>query len=103
MKKLEIVLINGSNKELFRGKITSLHLREEIIIKKSIEFFDDDSPCFIHRSAVMKRLFAEVEDYVNMKLDEQNNMILWNELPDSIKDILMQNDEIKAISFHVNY
>ncbi|MCI8624318.1 MAG: hypothetical protein HFG26_11765 [Provencibacterium sp.] len=47
---------------LFEGELQDIPLREEMILQKSIEFFDDPSPCYIHRGAVMNRLYMELED-----------------------------------------
>ena len=47
--------------EVYRGTLTDLPLKEEIILEKSEEFFNDPNPCFIHRSAVRVRLLAELE------------------------------------------
>jgi hypothetical protein len=43
------------------GPISALTLTEELIVKKSIEFFSDGEPCFIHRGAVATRLFLEID------------------------------------------
>lgn len=48
--------------EVYRGTLTDLPLKEEIILEKSEEFFNDPNPCFIHRSAVRVRLLAELEE-----------------------------------------
>ena len=48
------------NKVLFSGDLMDLPLKDEWIIKKSIEFFSDPEPCFIHRSAVTIRLLNEI-------------------------------------------
>ena len=45
---------------LFSGELMDLPLKDEWIIKKSIEFFNDPEPCFIHRSAVTIRLLDEI-------------------------------------------
>ena len=47
---------------LFAGDLMDLPLKDEWIIKKSIEFFNDPEPCFIHRSAVTIRLLNEIWD-----------------------------------------
>lgn len=41
--------------------LADLTVPEGIVIEKSIEFFRDPSPCFIHRSAVLSRLMMELE------------------------------------------
>lgn len=61
--------LNEQNEVVRIYKFTSLPFKEQMIISKSIEFFSDPEPCFIHRSAVMKRLMAEMEDYFH-KLSE---------------------------------
>lgn len=60
-------IFNPSGEELFFGTVTSLPLSDELIIKKSMEFFNDEAPCFIHRSAVLKRLYLELEAFAAKK------------------------------------
>ena len=50
------------DKVLFSGDLMDLPLKDEWVIKKSIEFFNDPEPCFIHRSAVTIRLLNEIWD-----------------------------------------
>lgn len=50
---------NGS--VLYSGRWNDLPLAEEVILKKSVEFFDDADPCYIHRNAVRVRLISELE------------------------------------------
>ena len=47
---------------LFSGNLEDLPLKEEWIIQKSVEFFNDPEPCFIHRGAVAVRLLNEIWD-----------------------------------------
>lgn len=35
-------------------------IKEEVIIQKSIDFFSDPDPCYIHRGAVVVRLNEEI-------------------------------------------
>ena len=48
------------NEILFSGELLDLPLKEEWILKKSIEFFDDHAPCYLHRGAVTVRLLDEL-------------------------------------------
>ena len=41
-----------------------LPFTEEGILKGCIKYFDDEHPCFIHRSAVKARYITEWEDYI---------------------------------------
>ncbi|MDR3122046.1 MAG: hypothetical protein LBU58_12050, partial [Clostridiales bacterium] len=47
-----VELRDAEGNSLFVGPISALTLTEELIVKKSIEFFSDGEPCFIHRGAV---------------------------------------------------
>lgn len=46
---------------LYEGLPANLPLPEEVIIQKSIHYFSDPEPCYIHRSAVIMRLAAELQ------------------------------------------
>lgn len=59
--KQKIVIARG-NEELFNKKIQNIPLKQEYIIKRSIELFDDEDPCIIHQSYVIK-------DYVDQVLE----------------------------------
>ena len=84
-ENLKISLLDAGNGILFEKKITSLPLKDEVIISKSIEFFDDPEPCMIHRSAVMKRLFVEMAEYFEGLRKADVLELQWEELPDFIK------------------
>lgn len=45
----------------YDGLLEALPLCESVILQKSIQFFDDPEPCYIHRDAVRIRLLAELE------------------------------------------
>lgn len=60
-KKKRFLTVKLDNTLLYDGLWDNLPLTEEIIINKSIEFFDDKEPCEIHRSAVQIRLLAELD------------------------------------------
>lgn len=70
---------------IFERKLTAIPLKEEAIIQKSIEFFNDPEPCMIHRSAVMKRIFMEFYEFFDYNIQEGKNELLWYEIPESLK------------------
>ena len=57
---LPSVCLSCGNTVLYEGLLKEIPLRETVIIEKSIHFFDDPEPCFIHRNAVRIRLTEEL-------------------------------------------
>ncbi len=45
---------------LYEGPLERLHFDESCVLALSVEFFDDPSPCEIHRSAVILRAIEEI-------------------------------------------
>jgi hypothetical protein len=48
------VTIYESDVAIADGKIADIKIKHDAIINKSIELFDDDDPCIIHQSYVVK-------------------------------------------------
>lgn len=63
-QKKILTVLDGRGDILYQGNLEAFPLKEALILKKSVLFFNDAEPCFIHRSAVMKRIFAKLEDYL---------------------------------------
>jgi hypothetical protein len=61
MKKKAKINVQSQGKVLFKGKLMDIPMKDEAIIKRSIEVFDDDDPCIIHRSFVVKQFADELE------------------------------------------
>jgi hypothetical protein len=57
----DVQILDGQGTPIFDGPLQGLRFPEKLIIGKSIEFFRDPEPCFIHRSAVASRLVAELD------------------------------------------
>lgn len=60
-KKKRYLTVTQNETLLYEGFWNELPLAEEVILEKSIEFFNDREPCAIHRGAVHMRLLAELE------------------------------------------
>lgn len=67
---LPSVCIRCGEQLLYEGLLRDIPLKEEVIIEKSIRFFDDPEPCFIHRNAVRVRLISEIQK----ELTEENRV-----------------------------
>jgi len=44
------------------GRLENLPIKDSTIVEKSILFFNDSEPCFIHKNAVIHRILFEIED-----------------------------------------
>lgn len=99
---VKTIYLTGSNgEEIFRGGITSLPLKEEKIIKKSMEMFYDSDPCIIHKTYVMKKIILDIDDYLNSLIEQRKMKLNWRYVPESIKQVLdfkEQVDELFIIS-----
>lgn len=56
------VLLRQGDTVLYEGRISDIPVKHDAIIKRSIELFDDDDPCIIHQSYVIK-------EYVDLLLE----------------------------------
>jgi hypothetical protein len=63
----DIRLTDRDGKVLYEGPLNGLSFPEKLIIAKSIYFFNDEEPCFIHRGAVAARLFEELNRLLEQK------------------------------------
>ena len=50
----QFITIIKNEKILYEGRISDIPIKEKFIISKSVELFDDDDPCIIHQSYVIK-------------------------------------------------
>ena len=57
---LPSVRILAGDTVVYEGLLKDLPIKETVLIEKSISFFDDPEPCFIHRNAVHVRLTEEL-------------------------------------------
>ena len=65
MKKKKTLKILRNDKAIFNGKFIDLPIKEAYLISKSIELFDDEDPCIIHQSYVIKELVSNLLNLFN--------------------------------------
>ena len=76
-----IKIIDNDNCILYEGNLYRLPVAESIIIEKSIEYFNDSEPCFLHKSAVTKKIYYEIEDFFQQKDNIGAREIKLDEFP----------------------
>lgn len=88
LSKVKISFISDTKNILLEKKLRTIPLKEEIVINKSIEFFSDPSPCMIHRSAVMLRLYMEMLEYMEEHMGKDTRTMLWDDIPQHLRNYL---------------
>lgn len=93
-----ITLTGKDGKVIFQGKLASLPLKEEKIIDKSIELFNDGDPCIIHKTYAMKKVMLDIDDYLNTLLLHEETKLSWSEVPKEVKHSVDIKEEIEVLS-----
>lgn len=70
-KKIPCIEVRQGESVLYRGTVEELPLDHDAVVQKSIEFFDDANPCYIHETAVRVRLIGEMEK----RIEEGENVL----------------------------
>lgn len=100
-------IISGVDKDncvAFKQKLVSLPLREEYVIAKSIEMFGDPEPCIIHKSAVIKKVYLEFEQYFDLLPGIKVNEIPVGEIPECIiNSVDIDFSRIKSVIVETAY
>lgn len=86
------IQIKDKNSIVYEGRISDIPIKESAIIAKSIELFNDDDPCIIHQSYVIK----EYVDIVLRLLHEQNPLDV-NEHLDTLSFLAIQQPQFCTI------
>lgn len=96
MQPSKIIFIDKKGSKNCECKLNSLPFKDEIIIEKSIELFNDREPCIIHRTYVIKKLMLEVSEYFGEVLPDGKGQIALEEVPVKIKELLnISRDVVK--------
>lgn len=81
---------------IYHGSFLEIPILEEHVLDQCIRFFQDHNPCYIHKTAVINRLTYEVEEYF-MNNEEKRMQFSWDEIPENVKKIIKQPQEIRSI------
>lgn len=75
------ILVESNGEKLYKGNIMNIPVKKSYIVEKSIELFDDDDPCIIHTSFVIKH-FAE--DLIDLFKDQNTDILHGKDHPDAL-------------------
>lgn len=86
------IFIERDGEVVFKGKLLSLPFKEKAIIDKSIELFDDDEPCVIHQSFVIKTYAEQLANWLNdgeLRFKDYPQTLEWLAI-DGLEDCLLK-------------
>ncbi|SFB08389.1 hypothetical protein [Clostridium frigidicarnis] len=92
-----IKILSEDSSIIYDGELYKLPISESIIVEKSIEYFCDSEPCFIHKSAVTKRLYYEFDRFFDEKLDNNIKIIEFKEFPLVLQNIISKLGNARKI------
>ena len=92
-----LIFTNKSNNIIMKSDTNSLPLKEEHIINKSVELFNDNDPCIIHKTFCMKKLYLEITEYFDSVCKTGINRILWDEIPIKIHELIDIDKDIFCV------
>lgn len=93
---LQAALLSETGAVAWEGDILDLPVKETVILEKSMEFFQDPTPCYIHRGAVLARLLGEISGILEklepggsqtVESPEIQECLSWLDLPEKIYSI----------------
>jgi len=64
-KKGYLKIVKNNGKVVFEGPLSDLPLKEDYIISKSIELYNEKEPCIIYRTHIMKKFYLALYDCLN--------------------------------------
>ncbi len=88
IEQIELGFLNADGALLRRCALTRTPLREDTVLRLSVEFFDDPEPCMIHRSAVMSRMYMELTEYFLAQLSDGAAVASPEDLPARLQSFL---------------
>ncbi|NLP45942.1 MAG: hypothetical protein GX347_02720 [Epulopiscium sp.] len=96
-RNIYLIFETITGKELGGYPLTTLPIKEEQIIKKSIEIFADSNPCNFHRNAVKQRIYLEISRYFIQCYQQGDKKVLWEDIPMNIREYLDMKQKIEKV------
>ena len=87
------IIIETDKDVLFKGRILNMPVKYSAIIDRSIELFDDENPCIIHQSFVIKEFAEEL-----ISLFGSNSTINGKDFKESLH--FLNVEDIMSIRIH---
>lgn len=83
---------------MFSGKLSALPLSDDYIVAQSVRLFREKEPCIIYRSFIRNKALLALDDFFREAAHGNRAEILWEEIPDSIREMLPSERSLRKIS-----
>lgn len=93
MKVGTIRITKADGLVIFCGLITELPLREDYIMSKSIERFNESEPCIIYRTSIAKKFYIQLFDKLKYFKEKNITNILCSEVNEFFSNINLDTRE----------
>lgn len=100
---MNIKLEDSIGNEIANSNVTEIKLKEKAIRDKSIELFDDEEPCIIHKTYVMKKIYIEIVSYFENIIKDENTKevsVLWDSIPEYYRNVMEIEDAYMVKILH---
>jgi hypothetical protein len=102
MKWCSLQLRCSGGFKLFEGYIHELPLSEKNILALSVRYFNDPEPCYIHRSAVLNRIYNELNEFFKSDCTDGAGLMKTDCLPESVRVYFDMFEDVKEITVSAN-
>ena len=92
-----LVFLNEEKKELEAKAVIKLNFKEDLVIKYSIDMFNDEDPCIIHRTYCVNKLGMEILEDIKKELTKEQTFTT-EELPSFISEKIILPEGTKYVT-----
>lgn len=91
INKMKLRLVGHKNQLITEKKLLNLPVDETTLLELSVTIFDDPEPCMIHRSAIMKKMYVEIYDFLIELVEQKQSLVLWEDLPKHLQSYFIKD------------
>lgn len=82
-KRHNVTIYDNKHNIIHQGDITLLPIRDDCIIKLSIEYYNDPEPCMIHRSSILSSIYCKFIDFFDT---HETDTVTLLDIPEELRN-----------------
>lgn len=94
---LRIIIRDRFDIPIYQGDISDIGLTKSLVIQKSIEWYNDPTPCYRHRDAVKSRIVLDVLNYLQKQKALGINKTYISSIPATVRQCFNYYKDAKSI------